>query len=58
MLAMYEKHPHARGEDLTKEVRCDKIERNTPTHVGKTVCAAVNGGVGSKHPHARGEDSV
>ena len=34
----------------------DLVLRNTPTHVGKTRCAAAEAGQGWKHPHARGED--
>ena len=32
------------------------IDRNTPTHVGKTCAREVQNSIREKHPHARGED--
>ena len=43
---------------LIKHSLRDKLQGNTPTHVGKTLMTVVSVSLNQKHPHARGEDLV
>ena len=53
---MSQKHPHARGEDRRDASPDGLVDRNTPTHVGKTLMQWEDSLPVRKHPHARGED--
>ena len=54
--ALYEKHPHVRGEDSQSGSPVCTLSGNTPTCVGKTFFMKPASALSGKHPHVRGED--
>ena len=50
------KHPHGRGEDVTRGEHRRKTNGNTPTGVGKTPSPSLVASMIQKPPHGRGED--
>ena len=51
-----EKHPHMRGEDVTRLYRRNEDEETPPHAWGRLVKSFLPVRVAQKHPHMRGED--
>ena len=57
-LDVWQKHPHAHGEDFRHPNISTAAYRNTPTHMGKTLKDIASAKMMQKHPHAHGEDPI